>query len=83
MRTTLDLPDDVANTLRFESARRGGRRRAPIAALVADAVRKTYGTAPPRLGRRKIDLTVGRVVVGATADAPTVTAEDVRAALYD
>jgi hypothetical protein len=83
MRTTLDLPDDVARTLRLESARRGGRRRAPLAALVADAVRKTYGSSGKRTTRRKIDLTPGRVVVGGSADAPQVTAEDVRAALYD
>ena len=83
MRTTLDLPTDVANLLRMESARRGGRRRAPLAALVADAIRKIYGPAGPAPRRRKIDLTPGRVIIGATADAPSLTAENVRTALYD
>ena len=81
MRTTLDLPADVANILRLESARRGGRSRATLTSLVADAVRKIYG--PPAPQKRKMDLTPGRVVIGAAPDAPELTAEDVRAALYD
>lgn len=83
MRTTLDLPADVASTLRMESARRGGRRRASLSSLVSDAVRKTYGSGPPRSARRKIDLTAGRVVIGGTSDAPLLTADKIRAALYD
>ena len=83
MRTTLDLPTDVANTLRMESARRGGRRRASLALLVSDAVRKVYGSGAAKAKPRKIDLTPGRVVIGASADAPTLTAADVRSALYD
>lgn len=82
MRTTLDLPADVANVLRLESARRGGRKRASITALVSDAVRKTYGSAPT-VKKRKHDLTPGRVVVGFVSDAPSVTSEDIRTALYD
>jgi len=83
MRTTLDLPTDVANTLRMESARRGGRRRASLAFLVADAVRKVYGAGTPKTRARKIDLTPGRVVIGAAPDAPSLTTDDVRTALYD
>jgi len=83
MRTTLDLPEDVSQTLRMESARRGGRRVAPLSRLVADAVRQTYGHTAKANRKRKIDLTPGRVVVGAANNAPEVTTETVRAALYD
>jgi hypothetical protein len=83
MRTTLDLPADVANTLRMESARRGGRRKASLSILVSVAVRKTYGSTKPRIARRKIDLTAGRVVIGGSADAPLLTADRVNTALYD
>jgi len=83
MRTTLDLPADVANALRMESARRGGRRHASLAFLVSDAVRKVYGTNAGKKTRRKIDLTPGRVVIGATPDAPLLTRDSVQAALYD
>jgi hypothetical protein len=83
MRTTLDLPPDVANTLRMESARRGGRRRASLSFLVSDAVRKVYGSPKPKVARRKIDLTSGRVVIGGSPDAPVLTADSVNAALYD
>ena len=51
--------------------------------LVSDAVRKTYGSRKPKVSRRKIDLTAGRVVIGGTADAPLLTAEKINAALYD
>jgi hypothetical protein len=55
MRTTLDLPDDVGRVLREESFRRGGRGKAPIAQLVAEAVRARYGvaaaSAPRKIGR--------------------------------
>jgi len=43
MRTTFDLPADIADTLRFESARRGGRAVAPMRQLIAEAVRKVFG----------------------------------------
>ncbi len=46
MRTTLDLPDDVGITLRQESAGRGGRGRAPLSLLVAEAVRAKFGETP-------------------------------------
>lgn len=55
MRTTLDLPDDVGRLLREESARRGGRGRASMGQLVAEAVRARFGGGET-LGRRKIDL---------------------------
>lgn len=42
MRTTLDLPEDVGRVLREESARRGGRGRAPLGQLVAEAVRARF-----------------------------------------
>jgi hypothetical protein len=42
MRTTLDLPSDVAHTLRMESARRGGRAKAPMNQLIAEAIRTVY-----------------------------------------
>lgn len=50
MRTTLDLPDDVGRILREESARRGGRGKAPLSQLVAEAVGARFGTggAPSR-----------------------------------
>jgi len=83
VRTTLDLPTDVSDTLRMESARRGGRRRASLAILVSDAVRKVYGSSKAKSKPRKVDLTPGRVVIGASSDAPTVTTDDVRSALYD
>jgi len=61
MRTTLDLPDDVARVLREESARRGGRGRASMGQLVAEAVRARFGG--ETLGRRKIDLSEGFPIV--------------------
>lgn len=62
MRTTLDLPDDVGRVLREESARRGGRGKAPLNQLVAEAVRARYG---PQFGgaRRKIGRSDGLPVV--------------------
>jgi hypothetical protein len=42
MRTTFDLPADVTATLRRESARRGGRAKAPMNQLIAEAVRTVY-----------------------------------------
>ena len=79
MKTTLDLPEDVALTLRMESARRGGRRAASYSKLVADAVRKVYAgeqTAPCQ-----IDLEEGRVVVAPPSENPIVRSDDVRSAL--
>jgi hypothetical protein len=81
MKTTLDLPADVAHALRLESARRGGRKAASITSLVADAVRRTYGTASA--AKSRIKLKPGRVVVKAAADAPKLTPELIRSALYD
>ena len=42
MRTTFDLPSDVTDTLRRESARRGGRAKAPMNQLIAEAVRAVF-----------------------------------------
>lgn len=81
MKTTLDLPEDVAQVLRLESARRGGRKAASLTSLVADAVRKTYGA--PAAKKPRIDLTPGRVVIGAAADAPRLTPALIKGALYD
>ncbi len=81
MKTTLDLPPDVAESLRLESARRGGRRVASLSKLVTDAVREVYqrpGTRPA-----EVDLTEGRVIVKKPAGSAAVTAEDLRNALDD
>ena len=81
MKTTLDLPDDIAQVLRLESARRGGRKAASLTALVSAAVRKTYGT--PAAKKPRIDLTPGRVVISAATDAPKLTPALINGALYD
>jgi hypothetical protein len=81
MKTTLDLPPDVARTLRMESARRGGRKAASLSMLVADAVRKVYPSPPSASPRSR--LTPGRVVISAAPDAPKLTSERIRAALSD
>ena len=81
MKTTLDLPADVAQTLRLESARRGGRKAASLTSLVADAVRRTYGSAPT--GKTRVDLTPGRVVIRAGADAPQLSPGLLKGVLHD
>lgn len=81
MKTTLDLPDDIAQVLRLESARRGGRKAASLTSLVSDAVRKTYGA--PAAKKPRIDLTPGRVVIRSAADAPKLTSALIKGALYD
>jgi hypothetical protein len=81
MKTTLELPPDVARTLRLESARRGGRKAASLSKLVAEAVRKVYGGSSPCPKRQP--LKAGRVIIAAAADAPLLTAERIREALYD
>jgi hypothetical protein len=77
MKTTLNLPGDVANTLRLESAKRGGRKAASLSKLVSDAVRAVYGGA---VGAADLDLTPGRAVVRIEG---RVTSAEVRAALSD
>jgi hypothetical protein len=62
MRTTLDLPDDVGLVLREESARRGGRGKAPLSQLVAEAVRAKYGPQPGG-SPRKIEQSDGLPIV--------------------
>lgn len=81
MKTTLDLPDDIAQVLRLESARRGGRKASSLTSLVVDAVRKTYGA--PAIKKPRIDLTPGRVVITAASDAPKLTPALLKGALYD
>lgn len=81
MKTTLNLPEDIAQALRLESARRGGRKAASLTSLVVAAVRKTYSIPPPKTP--SIDLTPGRVVISSAADAPKLTAELLKGALYD
>lgn len=82
MKTTLDLPADVARTLRLESARRGGRKAASLTRLVTDAVRRTYTASGPA-AKSRLDLTPGRVVITPPSGTAKVTSEQVRAALYD
>ena len=78
MRTTLDIPSDVALFLRRESASRGGRRAAPISGLIADAVRSYY--MKPK-ARPEIDLTPGRVLVKFPRGTPKITHGETREAL--
>lgn len=81
MKTTLDLPDDVADLLRKESARRGGRKKASLSRLVSRAVREVYPGEPatPAI----IDLRGGRVVVKRGNEMPIVDSEDLANALED
>ena len=81
MKTTLELPDDVAALLREESATRGGRRKASLSSLVSYAVREVYSGPPDSLAR--VDLKAGRVVVRRDKKMPNVRSEDVAAALDD
>lgn len=83
MKTTLDLPEDVAHTLRMESARRGGRKAASLSKLVADAVRQVYHAAPAAPPRPRHQLKAGRVVLAAPSNAPVVTASLIRTVLSD
>jgi len=83
MRTTFDLPDDVADTLRLESARRGGRATAPMNLLIAEAVRKVFG--PQETGRPQPRVTgrPGRMILKTPkgVDAPPVTKAEIDAIL--
>lgn len=81
MKTTLELPADVAHVLRMESAKRGGRKAASLSKLVSEAVRKMYGT--PASSRGVGRQTPGRVVIAAAPDAPKLTATMIHAALND
>jgi len=79
MKTTLELPDDVAALLRRESAARGGRRKASLSSLVSYAVREIYSGPPD--APAQVDLKAGRVVVKRTERMPTVRSGDIAAAL--
>lgn len=81
MKTTLELPEDVAALLRQESATRGGRRKASLSHLVSYAVREVYSGRPD--APAQVDLKAGRVVVKRGAQMPAVRSEDVAAALDD
>lgn len=81
MKTTLELPDDVAALLRQESATRGGRRKASLSSLVSYAVREIYSG--PADAPAQMDLKDGRVVVKRDKQMPTVRSEDIAAALDD
>jgi hypothetical protein len=81
MKTTLELPEDVARLLRMESAKRGGRKQASLSKLVTDAVRIVY--APQQSMEPKIDLVPGRVIVRKSNQATPVTSEEVKRALWD
>ena len=63
MRTTFDLPADIADTLRLESARRGGRAVAPMNQLIAEAVRKVFGPRETRRLQPRITGRPGRIIV--------------------
>jgi len=81
MKTTLELPDDVAALLRQESATRGGRRMASLSSLVSYAVREVYSGLPD--APAQVDLKAGRVVVKRDKQMPMVRSGDVAAALEE
>jgi hypothetical protein len=81
MKTTLDLPEDVADLLRKESARRGGRKKASLSKLVSRAVRQVYAGEPD--SPAVVDLKEGRVVVKRSVEMPVVDFEDLADALDD
>ncbi|AHF90235.1 hypothetical protein OpiT1DRAFT_02642 [Opitutaceae bacterium TAV1] len=81
MRTTLDLPSDVTAALRRESAQRGGRGKAPMNLLVAEAVRLAYNPEKTRL-RARIVTRRGRGLV-VMPKGIRITSGDVNAALED
>lgn len=82
MKTTLDLPDDVSQTLRLESARRGGRKQASLSKLVSDAVRMVY-TRPSEVAGPHVELREGRVIVYQDETAKPVNRETILNALDD
>jgi len=83
MKTTLDLPNDVAHTLRMESARRGGRKAASLSKLVTDAVRQVYGSPAPRPPIPRNHIKPGRVIIASNPDMPPLTAKRIQAVLSD
>ena len=62
MRSTFDLPSDVTSALRRESARRGGRAKAPMNLLVSEAVRTVFGLQKGTSGA-KVACRPGRGIV--------------------
>ncbi|EIQ01929.1 hypothetical protein OpiT1DRAFT_00505 [Opitutaceae bacterium TAV1] len=83
MRTTFDLPADIAATLREESARRGGRGTAPMNLLIAEAVRKTYGHRENPRARARITGIPGRMILVPPKGTPVTTDAEIAAALED
>jgi len=83
MRTTFDLPADITNMLRLESARRGGRATAPMNQLIVEAVRKVFGPKKKELSQPRVTGRPGRMILRAPKDAvgPLVTNADVYAAM--
>jgi hypothetical protein len=83
MRTTFDLPSDIAATLREESARRGGRGVAPMNLLIAEAVRKTYGVRETPQTRARITGVPGRMILVPPKGTPVTTDAEIGAALEE
>jgi len=83
MRTTFDLPANITNMLRLESARRGGRATAPMNQLIVEAVLKVFGPQKKKLSQPRVTGRPGRMILRAPKDAvgPPVTNADVRAAM--
>ncbi len=81
MRTTIDLPDNVAAVLRRESARRGGRAKAPMVRLISDAVLVAYGRSKPA-GKAQLVVKAGRGLVRMPAGI-VITSEEVANALEE
>jgi len=81
MRTTFDLPADITNILRLESARRGGRATAPMNQLIAEAVRKVFGPPKKELPQSRVTGRPGRVIVKPPkgVGGPPVTKEQIDA----
>ena len=82
MKTTLDLPDDVAHILRLESARRGGRKQASLSKLVTDAVRMVY-IRPSDVSGPQVELREVGVIVHEYKGARRVDRQAKRNALED
>jgi hypothetical protein len=81
MRSTFDLPADITATLRRESARRGGRAKAPMNQLIAEAVRAVYPAAQGT-ARTRVSARPGRGVV-IMPKGVRITDADVAAALEE
>lgn len=81
MRTTIDLPENVAAVLRRESARRGGRAKAPMVRLISDAVLVAYGRSK-RAGKAQLVVKAGQGLVRMPAGV-VITSAEVASALEE